>query len=268
MRTVESKETIIDGLRTRYLQSGQGPPLLVVPGLLGDDASAGAEEDTDHEVFAPAHPGFWGSDPLPHGQELTIGSHSVRIGRFHEQVIRVNPISAMGFSAGATSLIHYAATHPGRVDKMVLWEPILRGSELPMLLKLLISPSGFPGATWAAVSVGPIVAWVVPWVKIRWSRRNRIVEGITTKRCAGEIARSLLRWDAVDELRRLRYKGIQVMIVHGSHQSLVPHSTLRLMEGGNITRKQIDGQGHFLNRDGYRDIVKATRDFLAPSGRH
>jgi pimeloyl-ACP methyl ester carboxylesterase len=99
--------------------------------------------------------------------------------------------------------------------------------------------------------------------RVGWKKRFRLVEGITSPRSACELGRSLLRWDATDELSRL---DIPVLIVRGTEESLVPYDTLASMRRPNIAHLELPGLGHFVNRAGQERVVEAVRDFIKPRG--
>jgi len=69
----------------------------------------------------------------------------------HTEVVGGRQMSLLGFSAGATAPVHYAATHPGRVDRLVLFEPVVSGRELPLWLRSFIRMTAVPGTTHAVL---------------------------------------------------------------------------------------------------------------------
>ena len=252
---------LVRGIRTCYLRRGRGAPLLVLPGLLGRRADAVVEAtEGTHEGYAPDPPGFWESEAP--ADTLSIPWLGEWAGEFHGQVIGRRPAIGLAFSAGATSLIRYAATHSGAIERLVLFEPIIRGKEMPSWLKAFIAASAIPGAANLIVKWAPQVVTFLPGMsRISWKKRFRLVEGISSPRCAGELGRSLWRWDAMDELSHL---NIPVLIVRGTEQSLVPHDTLTSISRPNITHLELPGLSHFVNRAGQGQLVDAVRDFIKP----
>jgi pimeloyl-ACP methyl ester carboxylesterase len=87
------------------------------------------------------------------------------------------------------------------------------------------------------------------------------VEGVSSPRSACELARSLRRWDATDELSSL---DIPVLMVRGAQESIVPHDTIVSFRRPNISHLELAGVGHFLNRAGQEQVVEAVRDFIKP----
>jgi pimeloyl-ACP methyl ester carboxylesterase len=251
----------VGGIRTRYLRRGRGAPFLVLPGLLGRRADSVVEAtESTHEGYVPDPPGFWESE-APR-QALTVPWLGEWSGEFHGGVIGQRPVTALAFSAGATSLIHHAATRPGAIERLVLFEPVIRGRELPAWLRAFMAASAIPGAPELILKWAPQLVPLLPGLgSVAWKKRYRLVEGINSPRSACEFARSLWRWDATDELRSL---DIPVLMVRGEKESIVPHDTIASLRGPNISHLELPGVGHFLNRAGQEQVVEAVRDFIKP----
>lgn len=150
------------------------------------------------------------------------------------------------------------------MQKLVLYEPIIRGNELPGWLRAFIVVSLVPGAAALILKGAPHLLPLLRGInQVGWKNRLRLVEGATSPRSAGEIGRSLHSWDATLELASLT--ETQVLVVRGGKPSLVPHDTLTGFKASNITHLELSGLTHFLGRDGQRQVVEAARDFLKPS---
>lgn len=264
MHLKQRLEALLSGVQTKILRMGpSGSPLLVMPGLLGRDAEPAAEAASEnHQVFAPDPPGIRGT-PAPK-ERLTVEYLGHWTADLHTEVIGARKVSLLGFSAGATALIHYAASRPGAVEKLVLFEPVILGKDLPLWLKSFIRITAVPGATYAVLKVAPHLLPFLSGVnQVGYGKRFRLVEGVTSPRAAGEIARSLLRWDAKAEIESLE---MPVLIVRGnSSGELVPRESLQSLQGRHISHLEIDGLGHLLGGKGQKQVVEATRDFLRPS---
>ena len=257
-------KAFVAGVETWFLRLGQGPPLLVMPGLLGRDAHPAAEASSDrHTAYAPDPPGFWQSE-APTGRLTVPWLGGSWIGSFHKGVIGNRPILVLGFSAGATFLVHYAATHPGAIGKLVLYEPIIKGRDLPPWLRGLILATRIPGATAVILKWAPNLVPVLPGVnKVGWRKRMRLVEGINSPRAVGDLGRSLLSSDVTDQIQSL---DVPVLIVRGDRPGgLVPLEALKSLRGPHISHLEIAGLGHFLGGKGQQSVVEAVRDFLRPS---
>ena len=251
----------VKGIRTRYLRRGRGAPFLVIPGLLGRRADSVVEAtESTHEGYVPDPPGFWESEAPKETLNVSwLGDWS---GEFHGEVIGRRPVTALAFSAGATFLIRYAATHPGAIERLVLFEPVIKGRELPGWLRAFIVASAIPGAPRLLVNWAPQLVPLLPGVsRVGWKKRFRLVEGISSPQSACDLARSLWRWDATDELRSL---DIPVLMVRGTQESIVPHDTIVSFRRPNVSHLELPDVGHFLNRAGQERMVEAVRDFIKP----
>lgn len=264
MHLKQRLEALLSGVQTKILRMGpSGLPLLVMPGLLGRDAEPAAEEaSNNHEVYAPDPPGIRGT-PAPK-ERMTVEFLGQWTSALHSEVIGRRKASLLGFSAGATALAHYAVTHPGAVERLVLFEPVVAGKELPLWLRSFIRLTAVPGATHAVLKIAPHLLPFLSGVnQVGYGKRFRLVEGVTSPRAAGEIARSLLRWNARAEIESLE---MPVLIVRGnSSGELVPRESLQSLQSRHISHLEIDGLGHLLGGKGQKQVVEATRDFLKPS---
>ncbi|MEX0621988.1 MAG: alpha/beta hydrolase [Candidatus Woykebacteria bacterium] len=257
-------EVVVAGVKTRFRRLGKGSPMLAISGLLGGDAMPAAEAaSTTHETYAPDPPGFRDSEPP--SERLTMEFLAGRWKpEFHAEAIGRRAIVGLGFSAGASALIQYAATHPGAVEKLVLYEPIIRGRELPTWLKGFIVATFIPGAASVILKTAPHLAPLLPGVsEVSYKKRLRLVEGVRSPRCAGELGRSLLRCDLTQQLTSLE---IPVLIIRGDGKGgLVPPKTLEELSGRYISHMQLPGLRHFAGGSAQVQIVEAAREFLQPS---
>lgn len=267
MYVIERLEDFVAGLRTKFLRVGdkQQQPVLVGHGLLGRDATLTAESigGTAYQAFAPHYPGFFDSE-APKG-ELSIPWLGGWNYDFHSQVIGRRPMMAVMYSASATFAIHYAATHRGAIEKMVLVEPIMVGGELPGWLRFFIFSTKVPGMAWFWIQAGPNLQPILPPLRsVGWKRRHYLVEGLRRHtQSIGQLARSLRNWDARPEIGALR--DVQILIVRGTRQSLVPHDTLTALQGSNITHLELPVSSHFFGKGAQERISEAAREFLRPS---
>jgi pimeloyl-ACP methyl ester carboxylesterase len=250
----------IKGVWTSYFHKGKGPALIALPGFLGRDARIVVDSAEDsHEGFAPDVPGFWDSEESQ--ESLSIPWIGSWLGDFHGSVVGRRQAVVFAFSAGATAVIHYAATHKDAASRLVLYEPIIRGKELPVWLQGFMRLTVVPGTTALILKWLPNMVPLLPGVRrVGWEKRLRLVEGVNSPKNAGEIARSLVGWDAREELRTLT--DVPILVIRGSKPSFVPHETLTGLTGRHITHLQLPGLDHLLSRTGQEQVVQAARDFI------
>ena len=112
------------GLETYYYRSGSGRPLLYLHHMLGIVGWEQALEELSQtfDVIAPFHPG-WGraKDQLPEvATNLDLVLHYVDF----LDALGLERVSIAGISIGAWIAAEFAAIVPGRVERLVLVNPI------------------------------------------------------------------------------------------------------------------------------------------------
>jgi pimeloyl-ACP methyl ester carboxylesterase len=109
--------------RVEYAQVGEGPPVLVVHGVLGGfDFGVGvgrANVPAGYRIVSPPRFGFFGSalppNPSPAAQAdafATLLDH-----------LEIGELPVVAFSAGSSSAVQLALRHPERVSRLVLISP-------------------------------------------------------------------------------------------------------------------------------------------------
>ena len=110
----EERWAVVDGCRMRYLQSGSGPALLMVHGLLGYSFS--------WRFALPALVGVGFSDRPP-GLDCRLRAHAERLLRFLDGV-GVNSCDLLGTSHGGAVAMMAAALAPERIRSLILVAPV------------------------------------------------------------------------------------------------------------------------------------------------
>lgn len=105
---------------------GNGPPLVLLHGLLGSERFWGAEYDqlaTDHRVIAPDLLGFGRSPHPDHG--YTADDHADAVAATLDGLGITTPAIIVGHSLGALIALRLAARDPARVTAIVAFGPPL-----------------------------------------------------------------------------------------------------------------------------------------------
>jgi pimeloyl-ACP methyl ester carboxylesterase len=109
--------------RVEYAQAGDGPPILVVHGVLGGcDFGVGAGRANvppDYRIISPSRFGFLGS-PLP--ADPSPPAQADAFARLLDH-LEIAQLPVLAFSAGSSSAIQLALRHPSRVSRLVLISP-------------------------------------------------------------------------------------------------------------------------------------------------
>ena len=109
--------------RVEYAQAGEGPPVLIVHGVLGGfDFGVGAgrtNAPSGHRIISPSRFGFLGSpfpaDPSPAAQADAFAALLDHL--------EIAELPVIAFSAGSSSAVQLALRHPERVTRLVLISP-------------------------------------------------------------------------------------------------------------------------------------------------
>jgi pimeloyl-ACP methyl ester carboxylesterase len=109
--------------RVEYAQAGDGPPVMVVHGVLGGfDFGVGAGRvnvPAGHRIISPSRFGFFGS-PLP--PDPSPGAQAEAFAALLDQ-LEIGELPVVAFSAGSSSAVQLALRHPQRVSRLVLISP-------------------------------------------------------------------------------------------------------------------------------------------------
>jgi pimeloyl-ACP methyl ester carboxylesterase len=125
----------VDGQRVHLVETGSGPPVLLVHGngaTVEELLSSGLVDELaqTHRVIVPDRPGF-GHSPPPRGRPWTVSRHARLLARLVES-LGVGASVVLGQSLGASIALAMAIDHPEQVRGLVLvsgyYEPFEQGS--------------------------------------------------------------------------------------------------------------------------------------------
>jgi pimeloyl-ACP methyl ester carboxylesterase len=109
--------------RVEYAQAGDGPPVMVVHGVLGGfDFGVGVGRvnvPAGHRIISPSRFGFFGS-PLPPDPSPAAQADAFAALLDH---LEIGELPVVAFSAGSSSAVQLALRHPERVSRLVLISP-------------------------------------------------------------------------------------------------------------------------------------------------
>ena len=124
----DGERTKIGGTALHYVDRGEGPPIVMIHGLMGqvrNFAPALVDRLTQsHRVVLVDRPGAGYSDPLP-SDENTIAAQADLIAELIKQLELVEPV-VVGHSLGGAVALALALDHPERVGALALIAPAAR----------------------------------------------------------------------------------------------------------------------------------------------
>jgi pimeloyl-ACP methyl ester carboxylesterase len=264
----------IEGLRTRYLTGGSGPPLVLVHGV---GTSAGEWSwvlptlARDHLVYAIDLPGFDGSARPP---DYSPAFSARFVGAFLD-ALRVKRPAVIGNSLGGLVALHLALSDPEGVAALVLSDSAGLGQAVNPVQAALSSPGGGELAmTWAKTPLGAAERafrrglllfarpWQIPpkWLKdqYRLAQMPNFMEA-TLASLRANIGVEGQREVLVDQLPRL---GMPALIVWGVEDRVFP-----LWQGEEAVTRLPEGSLELIPNCGHLPHVEQPRTFASIVGR-
>lgn len=240
----------VDGRDAVYGVVGEGPPVLFLHGwglnhrsyrhALARLARSGLR------VYAPAMPGFGGTDELPR-DEFSVAGYARWVGLFLDAVGLTEPVVVVGHSFGGGVAIKLAHDSLSRVSRLVLVNSIGGSAwtdrhgrkrhmrERPLWDWGIHLPAEAFSLREATRILPVIAADVVP---------NALLQPRTVWR-VGRLARDA---DLTRELKELRKRRLPVVILWGRNDTVLPEACLESMRAalGNPAVRTVDGSHGWL----------------------
>ena len=142
-RSIFTRDVAARGARVRFVESGDGPPLLLVHGYLGshavwDDAIDGLSPH--FRTLAPDLPGFGESEKPP------AARYPYNVDAFAESLadmiaaLDLGRVAVCGHDLGGAVALMMAARHPAMVERLVLIDPIVYPHKPDLYTRLAATP--------------------------------------------------------------------------------------------------------------------------------
>lgn len=252
----------VHGRRVHVVEAGSGAPLLLVHGFGGSthDFEEFVLEPlaASHRVIAVDLFGFgWSgrSDDFRYGWALWAGQLAATM-----DVLGVERASLAGHSMGGAVAAYFAATHPTRIDRLVLADALYpaESGETPLVFWALYTPG--VGETILALVDEASAPGFSPAYRARARAWYRI-QG--TRRAALRYVRDSGKFD---ELARV-YPSISAptLVLHGTDDESVPYASMQRAVASIPDRRVVPIRGgrHFLLRDTPEIFVRQVQEHLA-----
>ncbi len=273
---------ILHGHALSYVDSGTGPAVLFIHGILGSQRQWGRLidrlDDTDR-VIVPDLFGHGDSDK-PLG-DYSLGAHAGTLRDLLDH-LGIDRVTLVGHSLGGGIAMQFFYLFPERVDRLVLVasgglgrevNPVLRSATLPGAEQVL----GLLASGWmlTRAEAAGRAATKVGWrpgsdLKAIWQgfgslgdRSSRKAFLKTTRAVIDPGGQSISAHDYLPDV-----VPVPTMIVWGSKDRMIPaHHALKAHKALPDCRIELfDGAGHFPHLDDPDRFADLLRDFMATTG--
>lgn len=279
MVSLTPRTTTLHGHTLSFVDSGSGPAVLFVHGLLGSHrnwAHLIDRLDDCHRVIVPDLFGH-GASAKPEG-DYSLGAHAGTLRDLLDR-LGVDRVTLVGHSLGGGISMEFCYLFPERVERLVLVGSGGLGREVNPLLR----SATLPGAEW----VLPVIAsgWLLERVhsvgralsRAGWrpgSDLTAVWQGFTSLSDADSRRAFLATTRAVvdtggqsvsarDFLPEL--SGIPTLVVWGTRDRMIPawHATMAHSAIPGCRVELFEGAGHFPHLDEPDRFAEVLRDFIA-----
>jgi pimeloyl-ACP methyl ester carboxylesterase len=251
---IRSRVIRIKGHDVRYYTAGQGEPLVVIHGGLGD---ASTWLDNVHmladyyTVYVPDLPGFGASQLLD--REHDIPAFTDFVEDFTDN-LGLDRFNLVGHSIGGGVALNYALRFPGKVKKLVLVSSLCLGREIAPWVRMTSVLARAIGS--AMESLSRATRWMIdtlmlPVKLVRPLSRASVNLGsnittlkeqtlVLTNRLSALAMPTLLVWGARDEIVPVKHAYAAVQVI--------PDCQLRVFarRGHNVHRDEMDKFSNLL----------------------
>ncbi|WP_430331663.1 alpha/beta fold hydrolase [Rhodococcus sp. ACT016] len=220
------RELELGGQSVAYGVAGRGRPVVFLHGFgLTHRTYAGAIERlaaTGARVYAPALPGFGGTDPLS-SQRLGFGEYARWVGRFLDTVGVDEPVTVVGHSFGGGVALASAHDLGDRVSELVLVNSVGGGAWAPSgaVRDIRHRPLwrwGVSAAVDAVLTGTPVSAMAA----IAGDALRNVVRGPAELWRIGELARTA---DLRVEADRIAERGLPTTLLWSRGDTFIPHAS-------------------------------------------
>jgi pimeloyl-ACP methyl ester carboxylesterase len=283
MEAMTPRTATLHGHDLAYLDSGTGPVVLFIHGILGSQrqwAHLVRHMDDDHRVIVPDLFGH-GDSAKPLG-DYSLSAHAATMRDLLDR-LGIERVTLVGHSLGGGIAMQFYYLFPERVDRLVLVASGGLGREVNPVLR----SATLPGAEW----VLPVIAsgWVraraesvgraaskVGWkpgsdITAIWRGFTSLGDGesrrafLSTTRSVIDVGgQSISAHDYLPDAL-----PIPTLIVWGSRDRMIPAwHALRAQESIPLCRVELyEGAGHFPHLDDPDRFAESLRDFIATTSR-
>lgn len=274
LERIPMKEVAIDGINIRYIEEGQGMPLVLVHGIPTSSflwRNMIEELSDNRKVIALDLPGFGFSDPPPNG-DYSISGYAGLLESFLE-ALSIERSTLVCHDLGGPMVLTYALRHPEKYQRLIILDTFLH-TDLP------------PWGLFMKVAAIRPIGEIFMWLGGKSIARAGLEEGVMDKsRISDEIVQryympggnsdklkktmlGTLRIDYMEDLefieKNLGTIDKPTLILWGENDKFLPVSLgERIHEDITGSKMQIiPNCGHFIQEDHPEEATKIITEFI------
>jgi pimeloyl-ACP methyl ester carboxylesterase len=225
------KSVPVDGRQINFGVAGSGLPVLFVHGwALGQHAYKRALKRLVRlgcRVYAPALPGFGGSDPLPPGK-CNLGGYAAWLDAFLREVGVDEPVFAVGHSFGGGVATKLAHDFPDRVGYLVLINSVGGGTWLQAGNKVR-SMAERPLWNWAVNFPYDLLMAPGLLTTVRAVLEDAIPNIIRNPLGVWRVGSLARRADLTADLAALKARQLPVLVLWGEGDGIIPKASFEAL---------------------------------------
>ncbi|MET7511023.1 alpha/beta hydrolase [Streptomyces albidoflavus] len=249
------------GSKVEYYETGAGPGLVLVHGTGGDattyDGLTGTFQDR-HTVVRPHYSGSGATED--EGGPLTLELLVAQIDAAIEDSSAEGPVDLVGWSQGALAVAGYAATHPGKVRRLVLLSGWIRNDARQQLhFDLWRRLHQLDHATFSRF------LQLNGWTRLRLNALGVAgVEELASGGVPAGIGRQIalnLELDITEHLPRIT---APTLVIGATHDQMIPVEHSRALHAAIKGSRYAElAAGHFAVFEKQAELAELIREFLA-----
>jgi pimeloyl-ACP methyl ester carboxylesterase/DNA-binding CsgD family transcriptional regulator len=257
--------------RIAYEVRGDGPPLVApawwVSHLELDWQDAGIRRfwqgvAQDRTLIRYDHLGVGMSDRTVHEADLTLDGEVATLRALLDE-LGLERVTLFGGSSGGCTAIAFAATHPERVDRLLLYGTYAEGGEIiaPDVAEAILATVRAHWGLGARLLSNIFLGGADGAAHERFARFQRAA---ATAETAAELLALVYRLDVRAYLPRVR---VPTLVVHRRDDRAIPYRLGREVAAGipGATFVPVPGSAHFPWHDDVDSVARACRHALAPA---
>jgi len=257
----------VDGIKTAYVDRGEGDALVLLHGLGGDHK--------EFDLFIPVFTRYFrvlAVDLPGHGQTMmpdkiyTPYDHAQHIISLLDK-LRIRKVNVLGLSMGGAIAIELALNYPERIRKLILVSTSARIAKSPGESVIMRWIKAYEEGGWEAYFNEEIKSIFHPnFLKKNYEAIMKLKDAWKERKFDTIIwaVKGLENWDKTDKLSKI---NIPTLIIHGDSDMIIPVDEAKILHKKVSTSKLhiFEEAGHAAILEKYNQFIDITLKFLQGS---